>query len=61
MFLNQENIAVRAGKSCSDILMQKLGLDRGVVRISFGIYTNKDDINKFITGYKKVIEKLSQK
>jgi selenocysteine lyase/cysteine desulfurase len=59
MFLNEEQIAVRAGKACSDILMQKLGLNRGVVRISFGIYTTKEDINRFIAAYQKVVERLS--
>ena len=58
MLLNQENIAVRAGMACSDILMQKLGLNRGVVRISFGIYTNKSDIDRFIDGYKNAIRRL---
>lgn len=60
LLLNQENIAVRAGKICSDILMQKLKLDRGITRISFGIYTTKSDIDKFICEYKKIIEKLQK-
>ncbi|MDR0957284.1 MAG: aminotransferase class V-fold PLP-dependent enzyme [Candidatus Nomurabacteria bacterium] len=59
MLLNQQKIAVRAGRSCSDILMQKLGLDRGVVRASFGIYTTKTDVDKFIAGYKNAIERLA--
>lgn len=59
MILNQENIAARAGFSCSDIFMQKFGLDRGVVRASFGIYTTESDIDKFVAEYKKVIERFS--
>ena len=59
MLLDEANIAVRAGKACSDILMQKLRLGRGVVRISFGIYTTTKDIDKFMNGYQKVIERLS--
>ncbi|MCL1876851.1 cysteine desulfurase [Candidatus Saccharibacteria bacterium] len=59
MLLNQKNIAVRAGKACGDILMQKLGLNRGVVRISFGIYTTKTDIDKFIAEYQNAIGRLT--
>jgi cysteine desulfurase/selenocysteine lyase len=60
LFLDTDDIAVRAGKVCSDILIQKLKLNRGVVRISFGIYTTKNDIDQFAKGYKKITEQLDE-
>jgi cysteine desulfurase/selenocysteine lyase len=58
LFLDADQIAVRAGKVCSDILIQKLKLSRGVVRISFGLYTTKKDIDKFAESYRKITERL---
>ncbi|MDR1032880.1 MAG: cysteine desulfurase [Candidatus Nomurabacteria bacterium] len=58
MLLNEQHIAVRAGKACSDILMQQLGLERGVVRISFGLYTFKSDVDTFIASYADIIKEL---
>jgi cysteine desulfurase/selenocysteine lyase len=60
LLLDQTHIAVRAGKVCSDILMQKLGASRGVVRLSFGLYTTTAEIDKFIAGYTKVLEQLDE-
>ncbi|MDR0397758.1 MAG: cysteine desulfurase [Candidatus Nomurabacteria bacterium] len=59
MLLNEANIAVRAGKACSDILMQKLELERGVVRISFGVYTTETDIDKFAAEYQEIIARFT--
>jgi cysteine desulfurase/selenocysteine lyase len=58
LFLDADHIAVRAGKVCSDILIQKLKLERGVVRISFGLYTTKSDIDQFAASYQKITERL---
>jgi cysteine desulfurase/selenocysteine lyase len=60
MLLNEDDVAVRAGKSCSDILMQELGLDRGVVRASFGVYSNESDVDRFVEGYARAIERLGR-
>jgi cysteine desulfurase/selenocysteine lyase len=58
LLLDQSNIALRAGFACGDILTQKLALERGVLRLSFGLYTTKLDIDKFIAGYRQVLGRL---
>jgi len=51
--LNRDHIAVRVGHHCCMPLMKLLGLS-GTVRISIGVYTTEQDIEKFIEGVKKV-------
>lgn len=46
-FLDARSIAVRAGHYCAQPLAQKLGID-GSVRVSFGVYTTSDDIERFL-------------
>ena len=58
MLLESQQIIVRAGKSCADILAQHLGEARGVIRASLGIYNTQQDIDRFITGYKQAINQL---
>ncbi len=58
MLLESQQIIVRAGKSCADILAQHLGEARGVIRASLGIYNTQQDIDRFITGYKQAINRL---
>jgi cysteine desulfurase/selenocysteine lyase len=58
LWLSQRMVAVRAGKACSDILMQQLELGRGVVRLSFGLYTRPADIDAFVAGYQQIIKEL---
>ncbi len=58
MLLESQQIIVRAGKSCADIPAQHLGEARGVIRASLGIYNTQQDIDRFITGYKQVINRL---
>jgi len=53
--LNEENIAIRAGHHCCMPLMKKLGI-AGTCRISLSIYNTKEDIDKLISGLKKVQE-----
>ena len=43
--LDEDGIAVRAGHHCCQILHEKLGLP-GTARVSFGVYNNKNDIDK---------------
>ena len=57
MLLDKMGIAVRTGHHCADPLMQRFNI-QGTVRVSFGIYTSKEDINIFIEALKKVIEML---
>lgn len=58
MLLESQQIIVRAGKSCADIPAQHLGEARGVIRASLGIYNTRQDIDRFITGYKQAINRL---
>lgn len=53
--LNSSNIAVRGGHHCAMPLMKELDVN-GTTRISFGIYTTKEDIDKFFSGLEKVKE-----
>lgn len=59
MLLDQQQIAVRAGKSCADILLHQLGQPRGVIRASFGIYTTTNNIDRFLTAYQQTIQELA--
>lgn len=53
--LNGEAIAVRAGHHCAMPLMNHLKIS-GTIRISFGMYTTTDDIDRLFAGFKKVIQ-----
>jgi len=52
--LDKMGIAVRTGHHCADPVMQHFQIP-GTVRVSFGIYTTKDEIDAFIEALKKVI------
>jgi len=58
MLLDGDGIAVRAGKMCADLLLDNLGIARGVVRASCGSYTTVEDLRKFAEGYARAIERL---
>ena len=51
-FLSEKRIAVRSGHHCAMPLMKRLGVD-GTIRVSFGVCTNKADIDAFIAGLKE--------
>ena len=53
--LNSKGIAVRGGHHCAMPLMKELGIN-GTTRVSFGIYTTKEDLDKFFLGLEKVME-----
>ena len=53
MILNQAGVAVRTGHHCCMPLMQRYGID-GTVRVSYGIYNDMDDVERFLTGMDKV-------
>ena len=57
-FLNKNNIAVRAGKLCSDLFLDDIKKEEGVIRVSFGMYTTLSDIDKFIKSYKETLKIL---
>lgn len=56
--LSKQNIMLRTGHHCAMPAMEYLGID-GSVRISFGIYSTKEDVLIFIDGLKKTIKMLS--
>lgn len=53
ILLDQQGIAVRCGHHCAMPLMQNLNL-KGCCRASIGIYTNKTDIDRFISALSSV-------
>lgn len=52
--LDTRGIAIRSGNLCSLPAMQRLNLS-GVIRISFGLYNNLDDIDSFIYHLKDIL------
>ncbi|WP_153914983.1 cysteine desulfurase [Shewanella sp. TC10] len=57
ILLDQQGIAVRCGHHCAMPLMQHLAL-KGCCRASIGVYTNKQDIDQFISALNNVKELL---
>ncbi|AVI68618.1 cysteine desulfurase CsdA [Shewanella sp. WE21] len=57
ILLDQQGVAVRCGHHCAMPLMQSLNL-KGCCRASIGIYTNKDDIDRFIAALTSVKDLL---
>lgn len=53
MLLDKMGIAVRTGHLCADTVMQHYGI-QGCVRISFGLYNTKEEIDTFLTALNKV-------
>ena len=56
--LDQQGIAVRTGHHCAEPLIDEIGVP-GTVRVSFGLYNDKNDIDSFIAALKKAIMILS--
>ena len=50
--LDQQGIAVRTGHHCAEPLIRHLGVP-GTVRVSFGLYNDKNDVDAFIAALKK--------
>lgn len=53
MLLDKMGIAVRTGHLCADTVMQHYGI-QGCVRISFGLYNTKEEIDIFIAALNKI-------
>lgn len=56
--LDQNGIAVRVGHLCTQPLMRKLNI-KGVIRASFSMYNNEEDVDRFIKALNKAIRLLS--
>jgi cysteine desulfurase/selenocysteine lyase len=53
MLLDKMGIAVRTGHHCADTVMQHYNI-QGTVRISFGMYNTKEEVDVFISALNKV-------
>ena len=56
--LDQQGIAVRIGHHCAEPLIDHLGVP-GTVRISFGLYNTREEIDLFIAALKRSLAILS--
>jgi cysteine desulfurase/selenocysteine lyase len=56
--LDQQGIAVRTGHHCTQPLMECYGIP-GTVRVSFGLYNSKEEVDVFITALQKAVKMLS--
>ena len=56
--LDQQGVAVRTGHHCAEPLIDEIGVP-GTVRVSFGLYNDKSDVDAFIAALKKAIVMLS--
>jgi cysteine desulfurase/selenocysteine lyase len=54
MLLDKMGIAVRTGHLCADTVMQHFGI-QGCLRISFGMYNTKQEVDIFINALNKVL------
>ena len=55
MILDKMGIAVRSGKHCAEPIMKHYKIE-GMIRASIGLYNNKQDIDRLISGLRKVQE-----
>ncbi len=53
--LDSEGVAIRAGHHCAMPLMDRYKIP-ACVRVSFGLYNSKEDVDALMTGMKKVLE-----
>lgn len=50
--LDQQGVAVRIGQHCAEPLMEAIGVP-GTVRVSFGLYNDIKDVDRFIAALKR--------
>ena len=53
--LDRLGIAVRTGHHCAEPLMHRLGVE-GTVRVSFGLYNTKEEVDVFVEGIQRVMQ-----
>lgn len=59
ILLDKQKIQARVGHHCAQPTMRMLGID-GTVRISFGIYNNKADIDAFFKALNRAVKMLKE-
>ena len=57
MILDKQGVAVRTGHHCAEPVMARYGTN-GVVRASIALYTNKADIDAFVSALKRAVRML---
>ena len=57
--LDNEGIAIRAGHHCAMPLMERFGLP-ATARVSFGLYNQKEDVDRLVQGLHKVNQIFSE-
>ena len=57
MMLGQKGICVRVGKHCAEPLHNRFGVENSI-RISLGIYNDKNDIDEFILALENILNIL---
>lgn len=57
--LDAEKICVRAGNHCAQPLLRFLKMD-STIRISFGVYNTKEDVDRFASALEKIYNKFSK-
>ena len=57
MILDKQGVAVRTGHHCAEPVMARYGTN-GVVRASIALYTNKEDIDAFVSALKRAVRML---
>ena len=55
--LDLEDIAIRSGHMCAQPLMRRFGTDVAM-RASFGMYNTVSDVDRFVVGLSKVLDRL---
>lgn len=55
--LDHHGVAIRVGHHCAQPLMRRLGVP-ATARASFGAYTNREDIDRFVVGLREVCDML---
>ena len=55
--LDRQGVATRVGHHCAEPLMDRLGIV-GTVRASFGLYNNKDDVDRLVAAIGRAKELL---
>jgi len=56
--LDQQGVAVRTGHHCAEPLIDEMGVP-GTVRVSFGLYNDRHDVDTFIAALTKAVGMLS--
>ena len=58
ILFDAQKIAVRSGVHCAQPLMKYYGLPEGTLRISVGMYTDMEDVEKFTEALERILERV---